>query len=285
MDPRMLRYYNEELAYMREMGAEFAGQFPKVAARLALEATEVADPYVERLLEGFSFLTARIRLKLDAEFPRFTQHLLEMAYPHYVAPTPSMAIAQFLPSMSEGALASGFRVPRGTLLRGQIPRKEETACQFRTAHEVTPWPLEIADVRYWGSQPWPFPHQLMLGFTAQYAGHEIEIDGTVEQDSDVRFLGQNRANGLSDVRRGKTSRGDLIEQRLEKVMVLPINNRDASFGVIPFLAKGESSEARAQHYDVWIFRAHYEHNVSWASRNCNGTFEDPRAAQCLQNLS
>ena len=77
MDARMLRYYSQELQYMREMGAEFAAAFPKIAARLALDPTEVADPYVERLLEGFSFLAARVRLKLDAEFPRFTQHLLE----------------------------------------------------------------------------------------------------------------------------------------------------------------------------------------------------------------
>jgi type VI secretion system protein ImpG len=148
MDPRMLRYYNQELQYMREMGAEFAAQFPKVAARLALDATEVADPYVERLLEGFSFLAARVRLKLDAEFPRFTQHLLEMAYPHYLAPTPAMAIVQFAPTMTEGALATGFVIPRGTMLRGQIPRREETACQFRTAHAVTLWPIEVADLRY-----------------------------------------------------------------------------------------------------------------------------------------
>ena len=144
----MLRYYSQELSYMREMGAEFAGQFPKIAARLALDATEVADPYVERLLEGFSFLAARVRLKLDAEFPRFSQHLLEMAYPHYLAPTPAMAIVQFAPTMTEGALASGFPIPRGTALRGQIPRGEQTACQFRTAHEVTLWPIEIADCRY-----------------------------------------------------------------------------------------------------------------------------------------
>ena len=71
MDTRMLRYYTQELQYMREMGAEFAGQFPKIAARLTLDATEVVDPYVERLLEGFSFLSARVRLKLDSEFPRF----------------------------------------------------------------------------------------------------------------------------------------------------------------------------------------------------------------------
>jgi type VI secretion system protein ImpG len=147
MDPRMLRYYNEELRYMRESAAEFAEQFPKIAARLALDGTEVADPYVERLLEGFSFLAARVRLKLDAEFPRFTQHLLETVYPHYLAPTPSMTIVQFLPTMTEGALATGFAIPRGTLLRGQIPRGEVTACQFRTAHDVILWPIEIADVR------------------------------------------------------------------------------------------------------------------------------------------
>src|SRR5438552_16742947 len=111
MDARMLRYYNQELQYMREMGAEFAAAFPKVAARLALDATEVADPYAERLLEGVSFLSARVRLKLDAEFPRFTQHLLEIASPHNLAPTPAMLIAQFLPTMIEAALGSRFAIP------------------------------------------------------------------------------------------------------------------------------------------------------------------------------
>lgn len=148
MDARMLRYYSQELAYMREMGTEFAAAFPKIAARLALNATEVADPYVERLLEGFSFLSARVRLKLDAEFPRFTQHLLECVYPHYLAPTPAMAIVQMTPSMAEGSLASGFTVPRGTVLRGQIPRGEVTACQFRTAHELTLWPVDLVEARY-----------------------------------------------------------------------------------------------------------------------------------------
>src|SRR5438128_394255 len=148
MDARMLRYYNQELQYMREMGAEFAAAFPKIAARLALDATEVADPYVERLLEGFSFLSARVRLKLDAEFPRFTQHLLECVYPHYLAPTPSMAIVQMTPAMTEGSLAAGFTVPRGSVLRGQIPRGEVTACQFRTAHELTLWPVELVEARY-----------------------------------------------------------------------------------------------------------------------------------------
>ena len=148
MDTRMLRYYTQELSYMREMGAEFATAFPKIAARLSLDPTEVADPYVERLLEGFSFLAARVRLKLDSEFPRFTQHLLEVVYPHYLTPTPSMAIVQLQPSLTEGSLAAGFVVPHGTILRSQIPRGEVTACQFRTAHDVTLWPVEISEARY-----------------------------------------------------------------------------------------------------------------------------------------
>ncbi len=69
MDPLLLKYYNRELQYMREMGGEFAEEFPKIAGRLGLNAFECADPYVERLLEGFAFLAARVQLKVDAEFP------------------------------------------------------------------------------------------------------------------------------------------------------------------------------------------------------------------------
>jgi type VI secretion system protein ImpG len=97
MDDRLLRLYEDELRFLRDMGGEFAAAFPKVAARLGLDAAEVTDPYVERLLEGCAFLTARVQLKLESQFPAFTQHLLEMVYPHYLAPTPSMAVAQFTP--------------------------------------------------------------------------------------------------------------------------------------------------------------------------------------------
>ncbi|MEW8394806.1 MAG: type VI secretion system baseplate subunit TssF, partial [Candidatus Thiodiazotropha sp.] len=95
MDPRLLKYYNRELQFMREMGGEFAKAYPKIASRLSLDEFECADPYVERLLEGFSFLAARIQLKIDEEFPRFTQHLMERVFPHYLCPTPSMMVVQF----------------------------------------------------------------------------------------------------------------------------------------------------------------------------------------------
>src|SRR5947209_13505066 len=124
MDGRLLSYYERELRYLREVGAEFARDFPKIAGRLSLEEFTCADPYVERLLEGFAFLAARVHLKLDAEFPRFTQSLLQTVYPQYLAPTPSMCVVQLQPEPNETSLADGFVVPRGTPLRS-IPGKGE----------------------------------------------------------------------------------------------------------------------------------------------------------------
>ncbi|HND53338.1 MAG TPA: type VI secretion system baseplate subunit TssF, partial [Pirellulaceae bacterium] len=150
MDPRFLRVYNSELQYLRERGAEFAKEFPKIAGRLGLDEFECSDPYVERLLEGVAFLSARVHHRLDAEFPRFTQHLLELVYPHYLAPLPSMTIVEFQADLTEGSLSEGYRIPRGTVLRGQLPRGEQTACDYRTAHDVTLWPLRIAAADYFG---------------------------------------------------------------------------------------------------------------------------------------
>ena len=152
MDPRLLEYYNKELRHLREIGGEFAGEFPKIASRLALDSFECADPYVERLLEGFAFLSARVQLKIDAEFPRFTEHLLEFVYPHYLSPTPSMAIVQMQPDTGELSLEEGFPIPRHTSLRSEIGKGEQTACEYRTAQDVTLWPLEIVEAEYLSKQ-------------------------------------------------------------------------------------------------------------------------------------
>jgi type VI secretion system protein ImpG len=148
MDPNFLKYYNQELDFIRRMGGEFAEEFPKIAGRLGLDAFECSDPYVERLLEGFAFLAARVQLKVDAGFPRFTQHLLQMVYPHYLAPVPSMAIVQIQPNLSEGSLAAGALVPRGSQMRSNIGKGEQTACEYRTAHDLTLWPLRLTEARY-----------------------------------------------------------------------------------------------------------------------------------------
>jgi type VI secretion system protein ImpG len=153
MDPRLIRYYNQELSFLREMGAEFAKQFPKIAGRLGVEGLEVSDPYVERLLEGAAFLTSRLQFKLDAEFERFTQRLLEVVYPNFLTPVPSMVVAQFQPDISDANLAKGPLVDRGVVLRGAMPANETTACEFVTAHAMRLYPLQIVDAKYFAFAP------------------------------------------------------------------------------------------------------------------------------------
>jgi type VI secretion system protein ImpG len=153
MDPRLLEYYNIELQHLREMGAEFAHQFPKIAARLGMNGLEVADPYVERLIEGVAFLAARVQLKLHAEFPRFTQALLDIVYPHYLAPTPAMLVAQLYPDADDPNLVASKTVPRGTSMSGMMGGDHATSCDFRTAHDVVLWPVKTVLASYFTFAP------------------------------------------------------------------------------------------------------------------------------------
>ena len=116
MDPRLLQFYNEELAYLRETAREFGEEHDTVASRLGLKTPTDPDPYVERLLEGVAFLGARVQLKLADQYPEFTQHLLGAIQPHYLAPTPSICVAGFEPKDADPILADGYTVPAGTPL-------------------------------------------------------------------------------------------------------------------------------------------------------------------------
>jgi len=152
MDPRLLGYYRQELLHIRDAAAEFAREHPKVAARLALDTTsaggECVDPYVERLLEGFAFLAARVHFQQDSEYARFTQYLLELIYPGYLAPTPSMLIAQLEPDIDDPALATGPEVPRGSAMSSRLQPGERTACRFTSGQAVRLWPLRVAQSRF-----------------------------------------------------------------------------------------------------------------------------------------
>ncbi|BAP42602.1 type VI secretion system baseplate subunit TssF [Pseudomonas sp. LJDD11] len=151
MNPRLLGLYNQELQHIRESAAEFAREYPKIAGRLTLSGMECADPYVERLLEGFAYLTARVQLKLDAEYPTFTHNLLEVAYPHYLAPTPSMTVVQMQADPDEGSLADGFTLPRGSVLRAALGRDSQTSCEYRSTQDVNLWPVQVSRAEYFGN--------------------------------------------------------------------------------------------------------------------------------------
>src|SRR5262249_286984 len=123
----------------------FAREHPRIAQRLELGKEGSADPHVERLLEGFAYLTARVRQKLDDEFPEITESLLGVLYPHYQAPLPSMSIARFELDPKQKELTEGHTVPRGTLLEtGPI---EGEPCRFRTGYPGTLWPIDVEEAK------------------------------------------------------------------------------------------------------------------------------------------
>ncbi|KVC48613.1 type VI secretion system baseplate subunit TssF [Burkholderia diffusa] len=153
MNPHLLEAYNRELLYFKELMEEFAQAHPKIARRLGVHAGEIADPFVERLVQAASFMTARLQLKLDAECPLLTGRLLETVYPNYVAPTPSIAVARLYPDEREGNLLEGFCVPRGTEFASRVPDGERTSCTFRSGLDVTLYPLEIVSARLTGVPP------------------------------------------------------------------------------------------------------------------------------------
>jgi len=153
MDPRLLEYYTSELLYLRELAGEFAQAHPKIARRLGMQAGEIGDTYVERLVESFAFMSARMQIRLDDDFPRFTHPLLQAVYPNYLSPTPSMSVARLYPGGLEGDLRTGYRVARGTAFSARVPDGESTSCEFRSSQDVTLYPLEITEARLTGVPP------------------------------------------------------------------------------------------------------------------------------------
>jgi len=145
MHSELLPYYNQELEALRQLSREFASQFPKVAGRLLLEEGVSEDPHVERLMEAFSFLTARIHQRLDDEFSEITDALLGILYPHYLRPIPSMSIVQFKVDPTQTALSGKLFFPRHTQLLSR--RVQDMPCRFRTAYPVELWPIFVSSAR------------------------------------------------------------------------------------------------------------------------------------------
>ena len=164
----LLVYYERELTFLRQMGAEFAAKYPKIASRLVLERDKCEDPHVERMLEAFAFLAARVHLKIDDEFPEITEALLGVLYPHYLRPIPSMSVAEFHVDFDQVKPETGLKLERGSVLNsrpvGGAP------CRFRTCYDVTFWPVEVAEAE------WKTPDRLQPAIKSSDAVAALRIE-------------------------------------------------------------------------------------------------------------
>lgn len=168
MRDELLLYYERELSSLRQLGVQFADKYPKVASRLLLEPTKCEDPHVERMLEAFAFLAARVHLKVDDEFPEITEALLGVIYPHFVRPVPSMALVEFEVDLEQGKLTSGLTIKRDTVLYSKPVNG--VPCKFRTAYDTTLWPVSVS------AADWRTPDRLQPAIKASDAAFALRLE-------------------------------------------------------------------------------------------------------------
>ena len=175
MRDELLDYYESELAFLRQMGAEFAEKYPKVASRLILGPNTSEDPHVERLIESFAFLAARVHLKVDDEFPEITESLLSVLYPHYIRPVPSMSIVEFAVDPMQGKLTSVLNFPRNAVLYSKPV--EGVPCKFRTCYDTTVVPVRVSQAK------WRSPELLKPAIKAPTAAAACAVELTCFPDA------------------------------------------------------------------------------------------------------
>ncbi|MEX0794157.1 MAG: type VI secretion system baseplate subunit TssF [Pirellulaceae bacterium] len=154
MSDELLEYYKRERSYMLDMGKAFARANPKIAGRLGLGGDDIKDPHVGRIVEAFAYLNARTRFKLEDDFPEIAASMLDVLYPHFLRPVPSMTVTQFQLEKSQIDLVGGFEIKRHTTLETESIDGEP--CRFRTAYPVTAWPFQISDLSL-SSHPFQAP--------------------------------------------------------------------------------------------------------------------------------
>jgi type VI secretion system protein ImpG len=132
------KYFREELSFLKEQGKAFSELHPQLSRFLHGNTT---DPDVERLLEGFAFLTGKLREKVEDEFPELTHSIINMLWPNYLRSVPSMSIVQFKPGSS---VSSRQIVSKGTQL-DSLP-VFGTKCHFSTCRDVELYPVLFNDV-------------------------------------------------------------------------------------------------------------------------------------------
>ncbi len=143
---QLLPHYERELSLLRERSQAFAQRYPKVAGALQMRGDIAQDPHVERMIESFALLAARVHKRLDDDFPLFTESLLDVLYPHYLRPFPSCSIAHLDVGPLAGQMTKSGMVERGTLFNTRPVRG--VPCRFRTTQDVHLLPVKLAHAEF-----------------------------------------------------------------------------------------------------------------------------------------
>jgi len=212
MRDELLLYYERELDYLRKLAVQFAEKNPKVAARLVLEPTKCEDPHVERLLEAFAFLSARVHLKIEDDFPEISEALLTVVYPQLIRPIPSMSLVEFQPDPEKGKVTTGVQIERNSTLFsrpvGGVP------CTFRTCYDTMLWPLSVS------AGEWKAPSRLQPVVKASDASGAVRVELRCAPDASFKTLKIDRLRFYLDGEGGLINTlYELLFTKLNRILV------------------------------------------------------------------
>ena len=184
MSDELLPYYEKELAFIRQMGSEFSRENPKIAGRLGINNDTIEDPHVSRLVESFAYLNARIQHKLDDDFPELTDALLNVVFPHYLRPIPSLTMVEFTADQEQ--LESKYTVEKDTEIETEYFQGEN--CRFSTCYPVELYPIEITKATLIG-RPFLTPGADKMSNCASVLKLSIK---TFNSDIEIKDIGLDR---------------------------------------------------------------------------------------------
>ncbi|MGN1281795.1 MAG: type VI secretion system baseplate subunit TssF [Succinivibrio sp.] len=215
MSKDFLDYYSDNLSFIRKLGAEFAKEYPKIASRLDINSLECQDPFIERLLEGTAFLSARVEKKLDDGNDRFLESIILSLAPDVLSPIPSVCI---LKGSDTQITDSSYILPRGSEFFKDSP-VFETVVRFETVFNTTLSPLKISKIALTGHDS----RLSELALNGATTSLEIDFSGfsdAVSQKLDYIDLFLN----LNDQDASLLS--EILFSKLERILV---KNQDGSY--------------------------------------------------------
>lgn len=198
MNREFLESFEQELKFFHEHAREYAEEFPGVADRLGGLTENTMDPGLQALFQGSAFMAARVQLKLRSEFAEFTTALLDQLVPNYLAPIPSVLLAEATPAFQDKNLAEGRSFPAGAYLDAvYVERDRRVSCRYRLSAPLRVWPLHLEAAQYFSS---PAPLQALGLETAA---------GTA---AGLRLALRRRTTRLEDDKPGVTPPGAPVNQ-------------------------------------------------------------------------
>lgn len=146
MIEELLPYYEKQLQEFGQQSRAFADKYPKIAQRLSLNQEQIDDPHIERLIQAFSLIAARIDKKLADSYDIFTRSLFEVMFPQYLRHFPACSVVSFEDLNKQKQLTDVHVIPKGTTLKSRSFKGVQ--CEFNTSAEVKLLPIQLESLSF-----------------------------------------------------------------------------------------------------------------------------------------